>query len=152
MSWSKEVRDWFENLTTPDADGGRIFKVTNASQFTADQPAGADSYSTFRSLTTSNTGEVIKASAGNVYGWNITNLTAGTIFVKLYNKATAPTGAGDTPVRVIMVPASQSVLVTPNSGILKSFAAGISIRTTTGAADTDVASPATSPIVEVFYK
>lgn len=116
--------------------------------FTANQPSPAAT--AFRSLTTSNTGEIVKNSAGNLYSFSVQNLTGAAIYVKFYNKASAATG-GDTPVAVFQVSANGSVYQEPNA-IQRSFSTGISIRTTTGAADADVASPATSPIVELLYK
>lgn len=128
-------------------------KVTEATPFTAEQPAsGSDQeVSSLRITNANDTGRVIKASPGNLYGYSLTNLTAGTIFVKFYNKATAPTAA-DTPALIVMVPASQSVYVPPNNGIIQSFSAGISVRAVTGAADADTTSPATAPIIDVRYK
>lgn len=49
---------------------------------------------------------VVKASAGNVYQVDVTNLTAGPVYVKFYNKASAPTVGTDTPVLTIPVPAT----------------------------------------------
>lgn len=151
MPLSPEDRQFLESLTKPDPDGGRYLK--QGPSFTADQPASGSSsaVSEFFSITTSDTGEVVKASAGNLYGYNVINLTAADFFLKFYNKATAPTAA-DTPVMIVLVPASQSVLVTPNSGILRSFSAGISVRSVTGAADADTTDPAVLPIVRIQFK
>lgn len=146
---TREERTWFENLTSADPDGGRYWKSSPG--FVATQPSGADTPDEFFSITTSDTGEVVKASAGNLYGYNVTNLTAADFFLKFYNKATAATAA-DVPVMIVLIPASQSVLVSPNSGILRSFSAGISVRSVTGAADADTTDPAVLPIVRIQYK
>lgn len=151
MPLSNEDQKIINDLTNRPGSAGFSFNVTTAVPFTADQPAGDAAVSYIRITNANDTGRIVKASAGNLYGYGLTNLTAGTIFVKFYNKATAPTAA-DTPVLIVMVPASQSVLVTPNNGIIRSFSAGISVRAVTGAADADTTSPATAPIIEVYYK
>ena len=47
-------------------------------------------YEVGRNLDIDETGDVIKAGDKHVFGWVITNLDATTIYLKLYNKATAP--------------------------------------------------------------
>jgi hypothetical protein len=47
----------------------------------------------------------IKTTAGTLYCLNVTNKTAATIYVKLYNKASAPTVGTDVPVMTIPVAA-----------------------------------------------
>lgn len=76
----------------------------------------------------------IKASAGQVYGYSFFNNTAGAIFVRLYNMATAP-GTGDTPVRRIMIPANGGVEREIGNGM--EFTTGIGIRATGLAPDND---------------
>jgi hypothetical protein len=50
----------------------------------------------------------LKATSGSLYELSITNLSAAPKFVKLYNKATAPTVGTDVPVRTIEVAANAS--------------------------------------------
>jgi hypothetical protein len=48
----------------------------------------------------------LKASAGNIIRIAVFNTAAYTVFLKLYNKASAPTVGTDTPTRTIPIPAS----------------------------------------------
>lgn len=82
----------------------------------------------------------IKTTAGNLHELTVSNPTATVAYVKLYNKASAPTVGTDVPVATITVPAAS-----PNSGnvligfgpIGKRFATGIAIAVTGAAAATD---------------
>ena len=104
----------------------------------------------FRSLTVSSTAEAVKASAGNLYKWRILNLTAGTIYVKIYNIAAASVNpAVDVPIITLPLGGTSSVvesMVNPSR-----FGTAISIRCVTGVGDTNTTSPATSPIIELEY-
>lgn len=80
---------------------------------------------------------VIKASAGNLYETVVSNVTATPVYVKLYNKATAPVLATDVPVVTIPVPANS--INSFNFGTIgKRFTLGIGISVTgaIGATDT----------------
>jgi hypothetical protein len=50
----------------------------------------------------------VKGTACQMYGCDISNTSASVIFVKFYDKATAP-GTGDTPKRTIQVPANSTI-------------------------------------------
>jgi hypothetical protein len=80
---------------------------------------------------------VVKASAGRIYGWSLTNVSANECYVKFYNQATAPANT-DTPVLTVLVPGNMNGagnnLALPR-GV--SFSAGISFRIVTGVADND---------------
>src|ERR1700757_1058157 len=58
---------------------------------------------TYRNINLSVTGQIIKASAGRIYGGVLCNNAAAARFVKIYDKATAPTGS-DTPLLTIELP------------------------------------------------
>jgi len=107
--------------------------------------------SVYRNIDMGATGAVIKASAGQVYGWYISNQNpTSTRCVKIYDKATAPTNA-DTPVYTLVIPAGSAANVAFPNGV--QFTNGIGIRATTGVADNDNTSPATNGvIVNVNYK
>lgn len=70
----------------------------------------------------------IKASAGMVYEVSAVNTAAYDVFLRLYNKASAPTVGTDVAYRVIRVPAGQSVSITYPGGAY--FATGIAYATT----------------------
>lgn len=95
-----------------------------------------------------------KGSAGQVYGWYISNINAAARYVKFYNKATAPTCGTDTPVITLAIPGN-----TAGAGTNVNFAGGIAFGTgigyciTTGSADNDTGAVAASDlIVNLFYK
>jgi len=80
---------------------------------------------------------VIKNAAGQLSAVYLTTIDATPVYIKFYNKATAPTEA-DTPVLRMMVPGS----ATGGGGALSIpagfvFSTGIAFRMTTGAADAD---------------
>lgn len=96
----------------------------------------------------------VKASAGQLYN-NVTviNTTATLYYLKLYDKATAPTCGTDTPVQTYPVPASTSGagVVTPiNVGM--AFTTGIGFCLVAGLADNDNTSAATGVAINTCYK
>ncbi len=93
----------------------------------------------------------VKASAGQVGGWYLSNVNAAARFLKLYNKASAPTVGTDTPVMTILIPAGAAANVEFTQGI--AFATGIAFALTTGVADSDTGAVAASEIVvNLLYK
>ncbi len=96
------------------------------------------------------TGQVVKASPGQLYAWYISNNAAAARFIKIYDKATAPTQA-DTPVMTLQLPAGAAANVALPTGLL--FAAGISVRATTGVAVSDTGAPTTNDcVINLAYK
>lgn len=77
----------------------------------------------------------LKASAGNVGEIDVYNAAAYTVFLKLYNKASAPTVGTDTPVWTIPVAAGGGFSKSFAKG--KSFATGIAYAITRLQADSD---------------
>ena len=83
---------------------------------------------------------VVKATAGTLYEITISNPTATAAYVKLYNKATAPTVGTDVPVMTISVPATSATtmpIALTFGQVGKRFATGIGIACTAAAAATD---------------
>lgn len=87
----------------------------------------------------------VKGSAGQVYGWYLFNANAATRYLKLYNKASAPTVGTDTPVLTIPIPGGSAANVEFTNGI--PFATGIALALTTGVADSDTGAVAANEIV-----
>lgn len=109
-------------------------------------PATPTAYTLSGAATTN--AAVVKATAGTLYSILVSNTAASTVFLKLYNKATAPTVGTDVPVAVVPVPASG--LQQLSLGALgHRFGAGIGIAITAGAADTDTAA-ITASTAKVF--
>jgi len=91
---------------------------------------------TFTNSAASTNATVTKASAGTVWSILASNINAATRYLKLYNKAAAPTVGTDIPVIVIPIPAGQTVNFHGGSNGIR-FATGIGWALTTGAADND---------------
>jgi len=95
------------------------------------------------------TGLVVKASEGTLHGFWIANANAAARFLKIYNKATAPTAA-DTPVMTLRLAPTSSNFLSISGGIR--FSAGISMRATTAIADNDVGAPTANDVcANLFY-
>jgi hypothetical protein len=56
------------------------------------------------------TGHVIKASAGNLYGLNVSTTTVGG-FVQIFNSTTVPAAGAVTPIRAYAVPANSTLVI-----------------------------------------
>ena len=99
---------------------------------------------TYRNLDVQITGSVIKAYAGGIFDLTMSNTSAAIRYVKLYDKATAPT-ASDTPVRTYFLPPSWTIVVPISDGI--NYVNGISIRASTGVADSDNTAPSANDVI-----
>lgn len=77
-----------------------------------------------------------KASAGTVWNVVASNINAAVRYLKLYNKASAPTVGTDIPVVVIPLPPGQVTSLNLSSNGLR-FGTGIAWALTSGAADSD---------------
>jgi len=113
-------------------------------------PQTANGLTIYRNLDVGSTGANIKASAGQVYGWYYANQATSFRYLKLYNKATAPTVGTDTPVLTIPLPPLSAANVEFTNGI--AFATGIGIGATTAIADNSTANPTANDVVaNVLY-
>lgn len=92
----------------------------------------------------------IKATAGNVYSVVGINTNAATAFLKLYDKATAPTCNTDTVVATY--PMVQNVPFSAPSIVGKAFVNGIGLCITGGIADNDNTSATTGIAVNLDFK
>lgn len=89
---------------------------------------------------------LVKAGATVLYGYNLTNSTAATVqFIKLYNKATAPTCGTDTPAFTLTVPANSSTVWSTDIGLY--FPLGLGYCITAGVAESDSAIAAADGVV-----
>lgn len=91
---------------------------------------------------------IVKASAGRVIGWSLSNTNAAWRYVKLHNQTTTPT-AGASVARVIGIPPNGKSEFTVEGGI--AFTTGIGLTTVTGSADADTAAVALGDIVGDLY-
>jgi len=122
----------------------RVDSVGNVQ--TGAAPATSGGLSVDRLISAASTNSTnAKASAGQVYGWYLSNENAATRFFKVYDKASAPTIGTDVPVLTIPIPGGAAANVEFNNGI--EFTLGIGYGLTTGVADADVAAVAADEIV-----
>ena len=118
---------------------------------TADSGAAS---SAFRSTAVDETaaGVAVKASAGNVYGWNFYNPNAYSVFVKFYNTAQGGAVVGTAAVvETVQVPSLGSVVIKQDTPI-KSFSTAITIGATQLVADADVTAIASNIFAHIYYK
>jgi hypothetical protein len=109
--------------------------VTGSGNFLVAPASGT----TYNAVSTASTNAaVVKSTAGNLCEISVFNPTGATVYIKLYNKTTAPTVGTDVPVATIPV-AAGAFMEIPFGTNGKRFATGIGIATTAGAAATDVA-------------
>lgn len=133
--------------------GVDIGDVDVTSLTSADLGTGATPSVTISAASTNATS--VKGSAGRVLGAFVSNINAAARYLKLYNKATAPTVGTDTPVAVFLIPGNTEgrgfVLPISNPGI--AFGTGIGFALTTGVANSDTGAVAANElVVNLFYK
>lgn len=85
-----------------------------------------------------------KASAADLFSVTAYNANAAVRYLKIYNKATAPTVGTDAPTLTLGLPPSASVSFTFDSLY---FSAGLSFALTTGAADADATAVGAGDVV-----
>ena len=112
--------------------------TANQGTFTAPTPSNISSAATTNATS-------IKTSAGTVYSVTASNTGAAAAFVKLYNKASAPTVGTDVPVLTIPVPAGGAVNI-PFGTTGHRFATGIALAITNLAADSDATAVAAAQV------
>lgn len=104
------------------------------------------------SLATTNA-NVVKATPGNLYSIVAIGLTSVVRYLKLYNKASAPTVGTDVPVMTIPIPANTQgagIAIPFSMGV--NFPLGIALAITTGSADNNnVAVAAGDVIINLTY-
>lgn len=110
-------------------------------------------YTPFKLLDIDETEDEIKATAGKVGGWVLTNLHTATVFVKFYNATAANVTVGSTaPTVTVAVPASTGIVM-PLGGPGIAFGTAICVAATLDEADADAtAIPSANLVVgTVFY-
>ena len=114
---------------------------------------GATPYKYIAAASADQDSQAVKASAGTLYAATLTAVAASLRYLKIYDKATAPTSA-DTPKHTLAIPATAGLsfsLPLPACG--EAYANGIGIRITTGLADNDAnAATANDCVVNLTYK
>ena len=114
-------------------------------------PATSGGLSTYHLISAGSTNAtVVKASAGQLYGWSITNTTTAWSYVKLHNASTTPT-AGASVFFTVGVPPNGGTNFSDELGV--AFSTGIALTTVTGVADSNSTAVAASDLnINLFYK
>jgi hypothetical protein len=139
-----------------EGDAGAPRMTLDRKVITTPQPHAKGGLLIFRSLDLDETEEDIKTSAGQVYGWFITNRATSPRYIKFYNATAANTTVGTTtPVLTFEIPGNSTDHIAANAlgtmGI--EFDTAICAAATTGFADADTGAPGTNDvIINVFYK
>lgn len=102
---------------------------------TTQTSGGATSFTLISVASTNST--LVKASTGVLYMLTATNNSATVSFLKMYNKASAPTVGTDVPVLTFMVPANGGIMVPiPSTGITFTTGIGFALTGLTTTTDT----------------
>jgi hypothetical protein len=125
-------------IQTHAVTGSGTFTVSGSVTATPATP------STTRTVTLNTTNlSFLKASAGTLFCLSIFNSSGATIYIKLYNKTSAPVLASDVP--TLIIPVVAGAFITHNFGAVgERFATGIAIAVTGGLANTDTTPVAAS--------
>lgn len=130
---------------TPSATTNLIGDV--GMQYRATATGAASRTHLVTAATTNST--VVKAAAGRLIGWCVSNTTAAWKYVKLHNQATAPT-AGTGVVQTIAVPPNSNVNIVLEGGI--AFTTGIAMTVTNLSPDADATVVAVGDLViDLFF-
>ena len=138
------------NTTPSVANGNGVIPVAGAT-------AGATPYTGISTGATT-TGVNVKGSAGTLYSLDLDGVATTTVWVKLYDKATAPTCGTDTPVQRYLIPLNSTAAnggghAIPIGPVGMQFANGISYCLNTGIVDSDTAAvAANTAIINMSYK
>jgi hypothetical protein len=114
------------------------------------KPATTGGLTTYHLVSAATTNlTVVKASAGQLFGWYIYNSNASARKLAFHNSASAPT-AGASIFFSLVIPATSGANVELTNGI--AFSTGIAISTVTGLADSDTTAVALNDlIINLFY-
>lgn len=109
-----------------------LFGAGNAAASAASLAAAGSNYRLLSAAASTN-GASVKAAAGTVLGFSGFNANAAARYLKIYDKASAPTVGTDTPiVTEYLAPQAKFTIA-----IQRKFTHGIAIAFTTGVADND---------------
>lgn len=107
-------------------------------------------YTKLRRLASADTNLVsVKGTAGMIYELILTNNTAASKFFKLYNKATAPVSASDTPTETIVIQPNSTLFLRWSNG--NPFTTGIAFAITGAIGDTDTTALVANDVVMNMY-
>lgn len=140
-----------------EGDAGAARMTLDRKVIVTPQPHTGGGLTTARSLDLDESEEEIKGSAGQVYGWNITNFATSTRYVKFYNATAASVSVGTTtPLFTLAIPGNatdDTMLAQALGGMGIVFDTAITWAATTGLADNDTGAPSANDVAgTVWYK
>lgn len=142
------TRNRVEMLARPSGDSSAAAPVAvqggTVGVSTAGTPTAPATPYFVNSLATTNGALVLTGTSGLQAFW-ASNIGASAAYVKLYNKATAPTVGTDVPEMVITVPATGQIELTPGFNGYR-FPLGLGIAITGAAADSDTTAVAAGQV------
>jgi hypothetical protein len=145
---NEAIRTALETLASDRATPRQVAGTVTVTGTATVTPATGTAYS--QVTTASTNAAVVKASAGTLYEVTVSNATATATFVKLYNKATAPTVGTDVP--VLTIPAAAGATVALSLGAIgKRFPAGIAIACTAAVLSTNSANAVAGCQIHATY-
>ncbi len=139
------LRNAFSDIATEESLRKIKDTQVDGSQKTKIVPYSTGGLAVYRNINLVAHGVNIKSTAGQIYGWYLFNNAATVRYIKLYNKAKAPSVGADTPAMTIPLPSGAAANVIVPSGI--AFSHGIGIAATTGVGDGNVGMPAANEVV-----
>lgn len=113
-------------------------------------PISSAPYKIVKNIDVDESGDVGVGTRARLHGIIAYNTNAAELFLKIYNKATAPTVGTDVPAMTIGIPPAGTITATWIDGIM--FETGVGLGATTGVADNDTGAPgANDMIVTLLY-
>jgi hypothetical protein len=131
-------------VSSVQQNGQNLHMVTD---YTSASALAAAAYST-KFQNASGAAVNLKASAGNLYGFSLTNETAAVAYIEFFNTAATPTLGTTAVVFAIKLPASSNVTIPPGEIALMNFTTGIGFGCTT----TENGATAASVTGMIFYQ
>lgn len=95
-----------------------------------------------------NAGQSVKASAGKLWGFTVSNAGAAALWFNVYNSTTVTIGT-TVPLVQVLVPAGQTILFEPPYGV--NFGTGMMVAATDTSAPLSAIAPATAALASVFW-
>lgn len=109
---------------------------------------GAASTAKIASAATTNA-TIVKAGAGRIVGFVLCNTSAAFKFVRIYNKAAAPTVGTDSPAVIIGLPPNSTITRSLEGGVGYSIGIGYAITNLVG--DLDATAVAVNDVIGAIY-
>lgn len=109
-------------------------------------------YKVGRNLDIDESGDLIIAGNRQCFGWAVINVASSIMYLKIYNKATAPDVGTDIPMLTIPLAANGGNSVVEFMGGIE-FPLGIGVGATTGVADNNTGAPGANEVVgQILYR